>query len=140
MEYYRTDELYHHGIKGQKWGVRRYQNPDGTLTAEGQAHYFNPDGSLNKEGIKEEKKLDKALRFNPKLQAINEKYATTDRDYDPMTNKYTTDIGKKYAKEVPDLWNEIYTDEIKSNYPASLQVGYDYIQRLPEYDQFRSLY
>ena len=27
-----TRELYHHGIKGQRWGVRRYQNPDGTLT------------------------------------------------------------------------------------------------------------
>lgn len=33
------DYLEHHGIKGQKWGVRRYQNPDGTLTAEGMARY-----------------------------------------------------------------------------------------------------
>jgi len=31
--------LIHHGIKGQKWGVRRYQNADGTLTAEGMARY-----------------------------------------------------------------------------------------------------
>lgn len=31
--------LMHHGIKGQKWGVRQYQNPDGTLTAAGKARY-----------------------------------------------------------------------------------------------------
>lgn len=32
-------ELYHSGIKGQKWGVRRYQNPDGTLTEAGKKRY-----------------------------------------------------------------------------------------------------
>ena len=31
--------LVHHGVKGQKWGVRRYQNPDGTLTEEGYRYY-----------------------------------------------------------------------------------------------------
>ena len=32
------NELFHYGVKGQKWGVRRYQNPDGTRTAAGKKH------------------------------------------------------------------------------------------------------
>ena len=43
--YYYSPDLYHHGIKGQKWGVRRYQNKDGSLTPAGKKRYGDSDGT-----------------------------------------------------------------------------------------------
>lgn len=47
MQVYRN-ELYHWGIKGMRWGVRRYQNKDGTLTAAGKKHYSG-DGNAGED-------------------------------------------------------------------------------------------
>lgn len=34
-----NEEMYHHGILGQKWGIRRFQNSDGSLTSAGKRRY-----------------------------------------------------------------------------------------------------
>lgn len=38
-----NDEIYHHGVPGQEWYIRRYQNPDGSLTPEGRARLRRKD-------------------------------------------------------------------------------------------------
>lgn len=48
-------ELYHHGIKGMKWGVRRYQNDDGTLTGAGKKRYSDDNGEGNQNLIQKHK-------------------------------------------------------------------------------------
>ena len=60
------DELYHHGIKGQKWGVRRYQNSDGSLTAAGKKRH-NSD-NVNK--MSNEELRQKVNRMNNEQRYI----------------------------------------------------------------------
>lgn len=63
------NELMHWGIKGMKWGVRRYQNKDGSLTPAGKKRY---DKEMAK--LKEEEKIAKnKLRTQAKLKKLDEK-------------------------------------------------------------------
>ena len=52
---YEEEYLAHHGVKNQRWGIRRFQNPDGSLTAAGKLRYSVGNGGRfirNKEYVK----------------------------------------------------------------------------------------
>ena len=96
---YEEEYLAHHGTKGQRWGERRFQNYDGSLTAAGKLRYSVGNGGrsirkkvdpkysvkLKKRQVKEAAKLE---RLKIKEAAKNEKYKEKlEKKKSPMTNK-----------------------------------------------------
>lgn len=65
MDFNEYSYLCHHGIQGMKWGVRRYQNKDGTLTAEGRERYNKAASAAHKVHItakNKEPEITKAVK------------------------------------------------------------------------------
>ena len=122
---YNSNDIYHFGVKGMKWGVRRYQNKDGTLTNAGRNRY-------QKDIVKADKKRDKAIKKNwtksynsaadrinkEVIPALNKKYEKYDFSK-RYTDKRINDAYKKYINEYVDSFNSIYLSEITSRFGTS---------------------
>ena len=83
------DYLEHHGILGMRWGVRRYQNSDGSLTSAGKKHYSPEAKAARKAEIRASraaKRREKILN-NPKLlrKHMNE---FSDKEIEDALNKF----------------------------------------------------
>lgn len=59
-----SEELYHHGIKGQKWGVRRFQNKNGSLTPAGKDRYYVESDKKEKQNDNKSSTIPKGYKFN----------------------------------------------------------------------------
>jgi hypothetical protein len=104
------DSLCHNGIKGQKWGKRRYQNPDGSLTPLGREHYgvgeAKSDYKLAKKEYKKNvKKTRKEIRKLEGITGLNVNKMSRNRDEinkkrDSMKKGYIDLVDKKVAYKV----------------------------------------
>lgn len=132
------NELYHHGIKGQKWGERRYQNSDGSLTPEGRVHYGYGearsrlgDAKANLQTARRENIKNKLLygvagsRLSESGKAASSDYRKAKSDYKQAKRDYkeakkvkkVEDYRDKYlkrAKDNSDYWNQSADEEEQS--------------------------
>lgn len=85
---YYGNELYHHGVKGMKWGQRRYQNEDGSLKAAGERHRMSLSDRLTN---RVDNKYSKSIAKNQKRVDVNRTMASMQRN---AQENAKTKIGK----------------------------------------------
>lgn len=119
------NELYHYGIKGMKWGVRRYQNEDGSLTPAGRKR------ELKKQERKELKKLDDKYPARSQVRASKvavAAYAGTALDTAAAGSALTYGLAKigrnSEAAKVYTGSRRLFNEMVGSAYVG---VGYAYI-------------
>lgn len=103
--YTHNDELQHWGIKGQKWGRRRYQNPDGSLTAEGKKRYNQEVEKLKAEEAKikaAEKVVKTKARTQAKLDKLDAKKAELEERKKALKKGGKDDKSEETVVETPE--------------------------------------
>ena len=104
-----NSNLQHHGIKGQKWGVRRFQNKDGSLTLAGKRRQKQDDGPIHEDYSKShdtksvKSMSDKELRDRINRLNMERQYAQLTATEKSMGKKTVSEVllnvGKELAKE-----------------------------------------
>ena len=129
MQY--SNELYHHGILGQKWGIRRYQNKDGSLTKAGIKRYGTVS-NFNKVKKAEAKAKSDAIKAKTKANTdaeilkIKQKYGAdkTEKAKTESTKPKTKTISEMSDDEIRAKINRIQLEnQLKSLQPKQVSKG-----------------